>query len=81
MQPLHKLAINAASAVIFLSIGRQTSIRISKRPHAIQVSHGAVRAMVPSMLDMNEDDTETTLQIELAAGYATYALESCTRGL
>jgi hypothetical protein len=81
MQPLRKHAINAASAAILPSIGCQTSTRISKRPHAIQVSHGAVRVMTPSMLDMNEDDTEVVLHFELAAGRATYALESNTRGV
>jgi hypothetical protein len=48
MQPLCKHAFNAASAAILPSIGCQTSTRISKRPHAIQVSHGAVRVMPPS---------------------------------
>jgi hypothetical protein len=37
--------------------------------------------MAPSMLDMNEDDSDIMLHVELVEGRATYALESCTRGL
>jgi hypothetical protein len=37
--------------------------------------------MAPSMLDMNEDDADIMLHVELVEGRATYALESCTRGL
>jgi hypothetical protein len=81
MQPLRKHAINAASAAILPSIGCQTSTRISERPHAIQVFHEAVRVMAPSMLDTDNDDADIMPHVELAEGRATYALESCTRGL